>query len=238
MELNAIEFIKGNYQGRAIELEEKFKSVNIVLQDTLKDLLDDSKTLFENQQYNEVMTMIEVQKDLRQAINVNEEIISSLKVTDYEVDPVETLKDYDEYLVDTTIPHSLNEDFRFKRPFAFQLGDHYQNVSTWKDMLLLTCEHLNALNPKLFQTFTYDKAMKWGNTHKFSTDKELIRNPVEIGNTGVYVETSKDSIAVRQLIVRMLDKFQIKKGDYKVFLRADYTERYKQSEQPETSEVQ
>lgn len=230
MKENVTEFLKENYPGRAIQLEDKFKSVNVVLLDILRDLLAEAQRMLENKDYNQAMSLIETQKNVNELLNSNRKIISQLEIEDEQVQKEDNkrLRGNDEYLVNTDVPHGLNEDFRFKRPYAFSMGNHYQEVSTWKEMLVATCEYLNKLDPKKFESFADDKTMQWGQTYNFSKNKNLLRTGTLIEGSKVYVETSKDSIAVRQLIVKMLDRFELNTDDFKVFLRADYTDRRKE----------
>jgi len=45
-------------------------------------------------------------------------------------------------------------------------------------------------------------------------------------NSNIYIETSKTSNAVRQLVKKMLDKYEIDFNNYNIFLRADASEKY------------
>lgn len=236
MNENVIEFLKENHQNRAIELEDKFSSVNLVLNDILRDLIKQAQSLQENKDYKRVLNIVEVQKNINEAMTSTESIISKLRVNQKQVieddtnnqqDNDKDLSNYDEYLVDTSVPHNLKEDFRFKRPYAFSMKKHYVKVSTWKEMLIATCQYLYKKDPEKFQSFADDKSMQWGKTYNFSRDEKLLRTPVLIEDSGVFIETSKDSIAVRQLIIKMLERFGADIKDFKVFLRADYTKRQK-----------
>lgn len=227
MRENVIEYLKENHRARAIQLEDKLSSVNVVLLEILKDFLGEAHKMLESKDYNGAMDLIETQKNINEVLNNNRALINKLKVDNIEEEDNKRLQQYDQYLVSTDVPHGLNEDFRFKRPYAFSMGKHYQEVSTWKEMLVATCEYLNKLNPKMFESFAEDKSMQWGQTYNFSKNPDLLRTGALIEGSDVYVETSKDSIAVRQLIIKMLDRFELNTEDFKVFLRADYTDRRK-----------
>lgn len=150
--------------------------------------------------------------------------IEKLKESDNENDaPLNN----DEYLIDSKVPYNLKEDFRFKRPHSYSMGKHRANVSTWKELLVSTCKYLYKLNPELFKSFASDQSMQWGSTFNFSENKDLLRGPEQIKESGVYVETNKDSIAVRQLIIKMLEKYNLDVSNFKVYLRADYTDKRK-----------
>lgn len=230
MNKNTISFLKGNYGNKTIELEEKFSSVNVVLEDILNDLISKAQNLQVNKNYNEVINVVEIQKSINNLMSTNSTVIKGLRVDDKQEKEVEVktpaLLDYDEYLVDTNIPHNLQEDFRHKRPYAFDINGHYVKISTWKEMLVATCQYLYGLNPEIFNSFVDDESMHWGKTYNFSLDKKQLRTGTLIKGSKVYVETSKDSIAVRQLVIKMLEKYNLSAEVYKVYLRADYTERH------------
>lgn len=237
-----VDFIKENYENYAVELEDKFRSVNVILNDLLKDLMNEAQSLQKNRNYNDAIKIVEIQKEVNEALKSNRKLIESFQIKgktsskqsrkNRTIDKdrernLERLRKYDEYAVDNTIPHDLKEDYRFKRPFAFQLKDHYQKAFTWKEVLIKTCEYLNKLDPKLFESFASDDSMQWGKTFNFSKDKTLLRNPQLIEGSDVYVKTTKDANAVRQLIIKMLNKYGFEMSDYKIYLRADYTEKQK-----------
>lgn len=240
MNKSTISFLKGKYGNRAIELEDRFSSINIILKNVLKDLIDETQDLQINRKYNEVMNVIEIQKSINDAMDLNLNVINELKLDDNQeklvaeenkkakkTENTQTTLDYDEYLVDTNIPHNLQEDYRHKRPHAFSINDHYVEVSTWKEMLAATCDYLYNLNPEIFKSFVDDKSMHWGKTYNFSKDINALRTGTLVNGSDIYIETSKDSIAVRQLVIKMLEKYMLDLSVYKVFLRADYTERHK-----------
>ena len=56
----------------------------------------------------------------------------------------------------------------------------------------------------------------------FSFDKEELRKPKMIANK-IYVETNQSSNAIRNLIIKMLKKFNYNINDFKVYFRADYS---------------
>lgn len=228
MNKNIIEFLKENHQSKAIELEDKFSSVNIILRDVMGDLISKAQVLQEKKDYNEVMNVVEIQKNINEAMNSNQKLISQLRIENLkEADKESRLTLDDDYLLDSKVPYNLKEDFRFKRPYAFSMGEHYAKVSTWKELLVATCNYLNKLNPEMFHSFASDQSMQWGKTYNFSENKDLLRGPALIEGSNVYVETNKDSIAVRQLIIKMLERYNLDVLEFKVYLRADYTDRRK-----------
>jgi len=74
-----------------------------------------------------------------------------------------------------------------------------------------------------FIGFVSDPAMQGKKVNYFSKNPDKMRKPVLIENTGVYVETNMSSNQIRNVIAKVLRKFDLKVIDYNIFLRADYT---------------
>lgn len=216
---NIVEYLNENHEEKMSMFGERMSLVNKTLNELLEEVIENTQDLQLNKRYNEAITSIKIQEELNKVIQLNYNIIGELTPSKKEV------IDYGEHKADENIAYTLKDDFKFKRPYKFKLGKHEEEITTWKEMLIKTCEYLNKLNPTLFDSFTRDKSMQWGDTFNFSKDKELLRGPVKISNSDVFVETNKDSIAVRQIVAKMLDKFGINKEEYKVFIRADYTDK-------------
>lgn len=229
MNKNTVEFLKRENQGVLIDLEDKLSSVNVILKGVLTQLIDEAKGSKDDKDYEEVLNVIEAQKFIIDSVATNSVLIDLLKIEKQPTSPpvvegkIRYIDDYDEYAVNTEEPHSLQEDFRFKRPHAFQIGKYYDEATTWKEMLIRTCEYLNKLDPEKFESFADDESMQWGETHNFSKNKDLIREPQLINGSKVYVEIAKGSIGARQMIIKMLGSYEIDIDDYKVYLRADYS---------------
>lgn len=223
MNESIIKLLKEDYQGELVNLEGKFSSVNVILKGILDGLINEAQKMKENENYDGIRKVVEVV--------TNSNLIKLLKIEEKPSSPPvvkgkqKYLDNYNEYAVDPEEPHSLEEDFRFKRPHAFSIGKYYDEASTWKEILIRTCEYLNKLNPEKFESFADDESMQWGETYNFSRDKDLIREPQLINGSKVYVEVAKGSIGARQMIIKMLGSYNIDIDNYKVYLRADYSEK-------------
>lgn len=219
------------------QVEKTFESMTNVLNEMAGNLNDELQQNKNPEDYEKLMNVLEAQKIILTIEGQNTGFIkheskketpkatkSTTKATKstgkttkksrYEKDP---------FAVDVKEPHSLQEDFRHKRPHSFRFKRHYAKVSTWRELLVETCKYLYQLDPDKFKSFAEDHSMQWGETFNFSTDKTKIRGPVLIGDSGVYVETIKDSIAVRQMIIKMLKKYDLKVESFKVYFQADYS---------------
>ena len=240
MNNNTINYLKGNYEVRAKELQKSISATNSVLNQLLSDLTADTSKLQKSKKYSEALEIVKIQQDVNQVIQENNKFTKAFDFKDEPIQSTATLTrpvtehvDYDEYSVDNKVPYSLDEDFRHTRPHAFSIGKDTVLVSTWRELLIKTAEYLNKKDPELFKTFLTDKSMFWGDKANFVTKEEDVRDGVLIDGSNIYVETSKDSIATRQLVKRMIAKYGIKEEDYKVYLRANYASRHESKEDVE-----
>ena len=80
-----------------------------------------------------------------------------------------------------------------------------------------------ALDQERFVNFENDPTMRGRKTKLFSTNPANIRNPHKLQDSELYVETNLSANAMRNLIIKMLQKYNLKPSEFKVFLRADYS---------------
>ena len=224
MNTKIIDFMNNNYKKRTQELMKDLTSTNITLENFIEDLNNETTTLQRNKEFDKISNVIQTQKVIYELMENNSKILDNMD-NDNE-DLIKTTFDtinYEEYAVDNTKAYNLSTNFRHKRPHAISIKNDYISITTWREMLMKTAEYLYNLNPKIFKSFLNDTTMSWGNKFNFSKDSNKLRSPAPVANSGIFVETAKDSIAVRQLVIKMLEKFDIDTSDYKVYLRADYT---------------
>lgn len=141
---------------------------------------------------------------------------------------IESLKipNYAAYVVDTDVEHTLYEDFTHKRPNAFKINENtIIEVQTWKDMFIRTCELLGTVDDLKFRGFENNPKMNGKRRKYFSADDSKLRKPYKIN--GIYVETNVNGNSIRNLIIKMLQQYGFKINEFKVFLRADYTDLHK-----------
>lgn len=135
------------------------------------------------------------------------------------------IPNYDEYKVDTTIEHSLNENFTHIRPYGFKfLTDEIIETRTWKEMVIETSEILIKIDEEKFLNFENMPKMNGKKRKHFSIDEnDISGEPRKIGDK-IYIETNLSSNGARNLIVKMLKQYGYGIKDYKVYFLADYTE--------------
>lgn len=133
------------------------------------------------------------------------------------------IPNYAEYTVDSTVPYSLMEDFTHKRPAAFSLQGIRIEANDWKDVFVQTCEALVNMDKEAFMILVSDKMMQGRKIAYFSKDPTGMRKAELIHGTDIYVTTNLSANSIRNIIQRMLRKYNIPLNDYKVYLKADYT---------------
>ena len=118
-------------------------------------------------------------------------------------------------------PHSLFENFTFKRPHGFILrGAATTGVVTWKRLYTRFCEALCRLDPQQFRELPMNKDFisSHGNP-MFSKEKSNIHNPICVG--GLYTNASLSANGFRDSIRKLIEVFEIKTSEFDIFLRED-----------------
>jgi hypothetical protein len=118
--------------------------------------------------------------------------------------------------------HGLDEDFTFKRPYGFQLGDEAQaEVNTWRRLYELLCLHLERHSPERFARLPDDPAFtsRRGNP-SFTRDPTTLRSAMTLPS-GVYAEVNLSANHLRDQIKALLETFGIDRHALKIYLRQD-----------------
>ncbi|NLY46768.1 MAG: hypothetical protein GX053_12405 [Tissierella sp.] len=134
------------------------------------------------------------------------------------------IPNYDEYQVDNSVEHSLLDNFTHKRPYGFKFirNDMYE-ANSWKDIFIKTCEILYDINPDKFKSFEDLPHMNGKKKKYFSSNPKDLRKEYRI-RSEIYVETNQSANTIRNIIVKILKEYKFKISDFKIYLRADYTE--------------
>lgn len=231
MEINyLIEKIKEECPDKAIDISESLELLRTVINDTIEVFGDKMNSAVLSRDFQKVTLYSDIAKEAHYYENKIEELISLLEVEEIQINEEtdeeterRTIPNYNEYLVDNKIEHTLYENFTHKRPFGFKLNEnHVIEASTWKDVLVKTCELLMAIDEKKFMSFENNDAMNGKKKKYFSVNPNSMRKPIKIGDK-IYIETNQSGNAIRNLIIKLLKEYNFKISDYKVYFRADYT---------------
>ncbi len=124
--------------------------------------------------------------------------------------------------LDREVPHSLDEDFTFKRPFAFVFeGQATSGVTTWQRLYELICQHLIGRDEARFRFLVDhpDFISNRGN-HTIATEPHELRKAMRLADD-LFIESNLSANGIRDLIVRLLGCFGISPDAVQVYLRQD-----------------
>lgn len=124
--------------------------------------------------------------------------------------------------LDQQEPHSLDEDFTYKRPYGFKLGDEAQSgIVTWKRLYQLLCYHLERRDPQRFQQLPNNPAFVSRRGHPaFSRDPQVLRLPMKL-SAGISAEANLSANHIRDQIKILLDEFGVDRSSLRIYLRQD-----------------
>ena len=124
--------------------------------------------------------------------------------------------------LDRETPHTLDEDFTFKRPHGFILdGQAASGITTWRRMYELICLHLHNRDTPKFQALPTnpDYISSRGNP-SFSTKSSELRLATPIAG-GISAEINLSANMIRDLLRRLLATFGIPTANLRIYLRQD-----------------
>jgi hypothetical protein len=125
--------------------------------------------------------------------------------------------------LDKKIPHSVDEDYIFKRPYAFKLkGYAYKNVNTWKALFNQVCICLDKIDHnKMLESVKADEFISGRKDLRyFSSDKTKLREYIKITDS-VYAECNMAANSFIKVIRILLDFYKIPYNEMTIYLRED-----------------
>jgi len=149
------------------------------------------------------------------SINPEEEEIEKELITEQRQD--RTIRE-----LDKTEPHTLDENFTYKRPYGFILGDTaFKGIKTWRKLLVLVLDELNEKDSNRFAKLPQEeKFISNRGNPLFSKEKHNLREGKRL-KSGVYVEVNLSANDIRKNIKSLLEHFQLSSADMKIYLRED-----------------
>jgi hypothetical protein len=118
--------------------------------------------------------------------------------------------------------HDLTEDFRYKRPYGFVLGEMVvKKARTWRRMFELVCRALAERDPERFKSLpdNNDFVSNRGFAY-FARDPVHLRTPMELPR-GIYAEANLSANSIRDRIRNLLRTFGVPEDKMVVYLRQD-----------------
>ncbi len=125
--------------------------------------------------------------------------------------------------LDKTQPHDINENFTYKRPYGFVLGNNAQKgLKTWKSLYLEILSELSRLDSNKFNKLPEEQKFisKRGNP-SFSIEESTLRVSEKPQGFNFYVEVNLSANNIRDNIISLLNHFNIPTSSLKIYLRED-----------------
>lgn len=119
-------------------------------------------------------------------------------------------------------PHTLGEEFTYKRPCGFVLdGKGYQDVTTWTRIYELVLRQLSKKDATVFKGLPdHAIALTKRGKFRFTRKPSELRKPLALPN-GIYAETNLSANDLCESIRTLLDVFALSLADCTIFLRQD-----------------
>lgn len=119
-------------------------------------------------------------------------------------------------------PHTLDEDFTFRRPHGFVLdGQAATGITTWRRLYELFCQQLARRDPERFRALPTNQRFVSRRGHsEFNANRDELRSPMLVAD-GIYAEINHSANALRDLMRELLDEFAIEQGQLQIYLRED-----------------
>ena len=122
---------------------------------------------------------------------------------------------------DTQIPHTVYENFTHTKPTAVEIENVRIEANEWKYIFVKVCEFLYHKDAKLFTSFLLDRSMRGRTCKYFSEYPKELRRGILIKGSNIYVECNLSANHVRNIIIKLLEKYSISKQCCKFYIRRD-----------------
>lgn len=124
--------------------------------------------------------------------------------------------------LDKTAPHTLDENFTFKRPYGFVLADTaFKGIKTWRNLFILVLDELHEKDPARFVSLPQEeKFISNRGKPLFARDRQNLREGIQL-KSGLYVEVNLSANDIRKNIKNLLEHFQHDPKTMKIYLRED-----------------
>lgn len=231
-----ISFLKTEFPKDALDIQECIELLNQSIGGSVESIKSAFSAAIDKRDYERLNNLQEMLQSVDRIQSKLEEYLDLLQLDD-EIeediiskenleDDSKNLPDYGALRVDPKIPYTLYDDYTHKRPAGFEIFGIRQDVKDWKEMFVKTCEVLAEKDLTKFNAFIDDKSMQGRKVSYFCKEQTGIRAPRRVKGTDIYLMTNMSANQVRNVIERMLRRYDIKINDFKIYLKADYTARH------------
>ena len=124
--------------------------------------------------------------------------------------------------LDRATPHTLEEDFTYKRPYGFVLrGRAFTDMATWKQLYQSFCQQLARLDAPRFDALPNNPIFVSSHDHRaFSPNPGDLREPLSVAH-GIFAESHYSANSFRDNMRRLVDIFEMQPDQLTIYLRQD-----------------
>lgn len=229
MEIELLEFINKEASDSVSDIREVLELLVTTIDTALDQVGEKVNQSYAEKDYKKSIELI-AQSEKIDAINkkiqdVIYEIDNMVDEEEIEENDYKEIPNYSDFLVDNEIEHNLYEDLTHKRPCGFSIEQNKFEVKDWKNTLVQTIEYLGEKDSSKVIEFINNPKMNGKKVIYFSKEKlSSMRAPRYIKSADIYVDTNLSANGIRNLLIKILNKYNIKLCDYKIYLKADYSE--------------
>lgn len=124
--------------------------------------------------------------------------------------------------LDQTVPHTLDENFTYKRPYGFIFGDSaVKGLKTWKSLYLYVLDILQAADTKKFSALPQTERFISNRGNPLFSNDQLVLRLGEKLPSGIYAEVNLSANMIRNNLHDLLEHFGYDSKAMKIYLRED-----------------
>lgn len=213
--LHALKSLKANFDN-ALTITKKQIQLS-----TEKNSFDDISQIAEScQQISEISIRIENAIALMEVKPSNKEIVFEGNANIEKKISSRKPIDYADFDVDNMEPHTLDEDFEYKKICGFEINGIRFEVSSWQDALIQLCSYLYNIDGNKMLGFVDDPYFKRRKVSYFMQESVPRRNKI-IPGTNLYVWVNNNANTLVRLMRDMLVRYLISPETMTLYLRRD-----------------
>lgn len=213
--LHALKSLKANFDN-ALTITKKQIQLS-----TEKNSFDDISQIAEScQQISEISIRIENAIALMEVKPSNKEIVFEGNANIEKKISSRKPIDYADFDVDNMEPHTLDEDFEYKKICGFEINGIRFEVSSWQDALIQLCSYLYNIDGNKMLGFVDDPYFKRRKVSYFMKESVPRRNKI-IPGTNLYVWVNNNANTLVRLMRDMLARYLISPETMTLYLRRD-----------------
>lgn len=199
--LHALKSLKANFDN-ALTITKKQIQLS-----TEKNSFDDISQIAEScQQISEISIRIENAIALMEVKPSNKEIVFEGNANIEKKISSRKPIDYADFDVDNMEPHTLDEDFEYKKICGFEINGIRFEVSSWQDALIQLCSYLYNIDGNKMLGFVDDPYFKRRKVSYFMKESVPRRNKI-IPGTNLYVWVNNNANTLVRLMRDMLVRY-------------------------------